>query len=441
VVSQVVMPQMGLEVTGGTVVTVAVSVGDTVAEGTTLLEVETDKALTDVVAPRDGVVVRIDVAEGDEILVGATLVHLGDEAGEAPQTDAASVPAPAAATDTASVPAPAAATTVLAPDAVSEPVPAPAAATANGAHRLRVAPVARRAAHHHGLPLESLTGSGPRGRITMHDVEQAVAEQAAARAARRAATSAGATAAASGGDASPPPPSSASPGRLEPLGPTRRSIARRMTQSAQIPQFTLHRDVDMAWLATEKRRLTDAGPAKLSVNDLLVQAMADVVARHPALAAAYVPADDDAGVPHLRHPDGIHVGLAVAGERGLLVPVLRRAHERTLAELALERSRLVTAARSGRLDRDDMGGATITLSSLAAFGVDRFNALLNPGETAILAVGRTRDQLVPREGGIAVVPTATLTLTLDHRVADGATGAAALGDLADALEGGMTWRT
>jgi pyruvate dehydrogenase E2 component (dihydrolipoamide acetyltransferase) len=212
-----------------------------------------------------------------------------------------------------------------------------------------------------------------------------------------------------------------------------------MVESALIPQFALHREIDVGWLQEEKRRLTDAGPAKLSVNDLLVQVLAEIVARHDVLAASYVPEGTD-GLPCLSRHAGVDVGMAVAGDRGLVVPVLRRVHERTLAELALERSRLVTAARAGRVDRADMGGATITLSSLANFGVDHFNALLNPGETAILSVGRTRRQLVPRDGGIAVVTMATFGLTLDHRVADGATGAAALADLAELLQGGMTWR-
>jgi pyruvate dehydrogenase E2 component (dihydrolipoamide acetyltransferase) len=130
----------------------------------------------------------------------------------------------------------------------------------------------------------------------------------------------------------------------------------------------------------------------------------------------------------------------VATDRGLLVPVIRRVHARTLAEIALDRARLTSAARAGRLEGEEMSGATITLSSLAGLGVDRFNAMLNPGESAILAVGRTVDRVVPRERGLAVVPTLTLTMTLDHRVVDGAAGARALAELADLLEGGMAWR-
>ncbi|HWC09285.1 MAG TPA: 2-oxo acid dehydrogenase subunit E2, partial [Solirubrobacterales bacterium] len=142
----------------------------------------------------------------------------------------------------------------------------------------------------------------------------------------------------------------------------------------------------------------------------------------------------------LRHPEGIDVGLAVATDRGLLVPALRGVERLGLAELTLERSRLVGLTREGRLPLADMGAAATTLSSLGTFGVDSFRAMINPGESSILAVGRTVEKAVPRDRGIAVVPTLALTMTFDHRVVDGAVGAAALAELAELLEGSMEWR-
>jgi pyruvate dehydrogenase E2 component (dihydrolipoamide acetyltransferase) len=269
------------------------------------------------------------------------------------------------------------------------------------------------------LQLEEITGTGPAGRITLGDVERVAAERESAPVAAASETSSGE--------------------RLEPLSATRQAIARRLTESQLVPQYTLTRDVDVAWLLAEKVRLTEEGPAKVGVVDLLVQALAEALARHPQLAASFVPGAD--GEPaQFRHPAGIDVGLAVATERGLLVPVLRRAQERTLAELALERARLIDLTRAGRLGLGDMGGAATTLSSLGTFGVDAFTAMLNPGESSILAVGRTVDRVVPRDRGLAVVPTITATFTFDHRVVDGATGAAALAELAELLEGAMTWR-
>jgi pyruvate dehydrogenase E2 component (dihydrolipoamide acetyltransferase) len=399
VVTQVLMPQMGLEVTEGTVVSLHVAEGATVAEGDVLLQVETDKALTDVPAPHAGVVLGLEVEEGDTIAIGATLVRLGDRSDEqAEQPEKVAEPAGVGA---------------------ATPTAAPSVQRERGAHAVKAAPVARRAARHHGLDLASIAGTGPRGRITLRDVEQALATAGNG----------------SRGGATPPAAE-----ELEALSATRRAIARRMTESQRIPQFALQRDIDATWLLAEKSRITDAGSVKVGVNDLLVQALGETVTRHPALASSYVKPAGDAP-PQLRRCEGVDVGLAVATDRGLLVPVIRRAHERGLGELALERDRLVARARAGKLTREDMTGATVSLSSLAAFGVDRFTAMLNPGESAILAIGRPVDRVVPSDRGIAVVPTLTLTLTVDHRVVDGATGARALAELADLLGGGMTWRT
>ncbi|MGE5407931.1 MAG: 2-oxo acid dehydrogenase subunit E2, partial [Syntrophothermus sp.] len=266
--------------------------------------------------------------------------------------------------------------------------------------------------------LEGVEGTGPAGRITLGDVERAAAAGAGAPAG----------AALAGGE------------RLEPLSTTRQSIARRLSESQLVPQYTLTRDVDASWLLAEKAALSAAGPAKVGVVDLLLAALGEAVARHPQLTASFV-AGSGAEPPMYRYRDSIDLGLAVATDRGLLVPVLRRVDQVTLPELVLERSRLVDVTRAGRLGPADMGGAVTTLSSLGTFGVDAFTAMLNPGESSILAVGRTVDRVVPRDRGLAVVPTLTLTFTFDHRVVDGAVGAAALAELAELLEGGMEWRT
>lgn len=417
-VADVVLPQMGLEVSEGTVTAVLVAVGESVDEGQTVVEVETDKAIAEVAASRSGVVTSISVEVGDTIPVGATLVQIGDSA----------------AADSSAGPAPDATPTVLGIKDSSAPRGTPASGspteesvetavltngirTADG--RRRAAPIARRAAEQFGISLELVEGSGPGGRITLGDVERAAAESA------------------------PPSPasvSSSSGERLEPLSATRQAIARRLTESQLVPAYTLTRDVDATWLLAEKARLTAEGPAKVGVVDLLVQALAEALVRHPQVAASFVPADGDTPA-QFRHPAAIDIGLAVATDRGLLVPVLRQVNEKTLPELVLERSRLIEVTRAGRLGLDDMGGAATTLSSLGTFGVDSFTAMLNPGESSILAVGRTVETVVPRDRGLAVVPTITATFTFDHRVVDGAAGAAGLAELADLLEGGMGWRT
>ncbi|HEX5608641.1 MAG TPA: dihydrolipoamide acetyltransferase family protein [Solirubrobacterales bacterium] len=401
------LPQMGLEVSEGTVTSVLVRAGQAVSEGETVLEVETDKAIAEVAAPRDGFMVSIDVEEGDTVPVGAVLARIGDTADEdAPAGGSVDEAAPAV----AAVASP--------PEEVAPTAPA-TAETLNGTGRRRAAPIARRAASEIGIPLEQIAGTGPAGRITLGDVEQA--------AARRDVTSTG------NGD-------SADGARLEPLSATRQSIARRLTESQLVPAYTLSRDIDVEWMLAEKVRLSAEGPAKVGVLDLLLQALAETLVRHPILAACFVPPSGDTPA-QLRHPSGIDLGLAVATDRGLLVPAIRRVHELTLAELALERARLVELTRAGRLGLAEMGGAAATLSSLGTFGVDGFTAMLNPGESSILAVGRTVERAVPHERGIAVVPTITATFTFDHRVVDGAAGALALTELAELLEGGMAWRT
>jgi pyruvate dehydrogenase E2 component (dihydrolipoamide acetyltransferase) len=388
------MPQLGLEVSEATVLAVLVAPGQRVAEGEPLLEMETDKATTELEAPRDGFVAGIEVSEGDVVAVGATVAWISDRADER-----AGAPAPAA---------------VGAPGASAAPAPAPNGARASGPGLLpRAAPVARRAALALGIELTAVAGSGPRGRITLGDVEAAAAN--------------GATPA-----PAPPVPD------LEPLSKLRRAIARRMTASQLIPQYQLQRDVDATHLLAQKdasAAATTTG-ARPGVNDLLLQAIAEMVVRHPALATTFV----DEPEPALRRHAGLGVGLAVATDRGLVVPVIDDAGAIGLAEIAARRTRLVAAARDGALSLSQMSGATITLSNLGGFGVDRFAAMLNPGESAIVAVGRVSDRAVPRGRGLAVVPILTVAMTFDHRAVDGATGGAALAELAELLEGRMAWR-
>jgi pyruvate dehydrogenase E2 component (dihydrolipoamide acetyltransferase) len=416
-ITSVVMPQMGLEVTEGTVVAVHVTVGQSVAADELLLELETDKALTEIIAPCAGTVSEIAVAVGETVELGAPLVLIAD-LGEAPRAGSAAVavePAGASASPAGEAPE--------RPNG-SKPASGPAR---NGHGRLRVAPVARRAAAARGVDLESLSGTGPRGRITLADVERAAASRT---------SSAPAAAPAAAVD----PAAGAVPGQAElvPLTGMRRAIARRMTASQAIPQFSLQREIEATALLAAKDALPAApGPVRPGVTDLLLQALGELVLRHPALATTYVETGDG---PALGRRDGADIGLAVATDRGLTVPVLRATHTQTLRELAAERTRLTGAARSGRLGAADMSGACVTLSNLGGYGIDRFTAMLNPGEAAILAIGRVIDRVVPKHRGTAVIPVLSLTLTVDHRVADGASGAQALVEFAELLEGAMTWR-
>ncbi|HEY6760242.1 MAG TPA: dihydrolipoamide acetyltransferase family protein [Baekduia sp.] len=405
-ISSVVVPQMGLEVSEATVLEVLVAVGAQVGEDDPLIEVETEKATTEVLAPRAGYVVAVDVEPGQVVPVGAQVARIGDRADEPLEEPLATV---------AAVPAPPGVAAAQAPGAV--------VATLGP----RAAPVARRAALRLGVALESVSGSGPRGRITLGDVEAAAAATPVATAPPTPTPT-----------PTPLPAPAAAADGLEPLSGLRRAVARRMTASQLIPQYQLQRDVDASHLLAQKDARSAAagdGP-RAGVNDLLMQAIAEMVVRHPALATVFV----DEPQPSLRRHDGVGVGLAVATDRGLVVPVVEAAERLGLGAIAAHRARLVAAARAGTLSLKEMSGGAITLSNLGGFGVDRFTAMLNPGESAIVAVGRVVERVVPRGRGLAVVPTLTVTISFDHRTVDGAVGGAALAELAGLLEGGMTWR-
>jgi len=256
----------------------------------------------------------------------------------------------------------------------------------------RASPAARRLAAERGVDLSRVEGSGPGGRIQLQDVERA----------------------ASG------------PGR-QPLSSMRRAMARAMALSnATVPQFNVSRAVD--WTSVQRARVSP-----LSLNDFLIQAAARALIEFPALNAIFV-GDPESPEAHIQPASGTHIGLAVALTDGMLVPVLHNAERLSLAELARQRADLVERARTGRLRKEEASGATLTISNLGARGPDRFTALLNPPESAILAVGRAREVPVVRDGDLTVRPVSELSLTVDHRLADGRSASLFLARLVQILE-------
>ncbi|MGH9523922.1 MAG: dihydrolipoamide acetyltransferase family protein [Terriglobales bacterium] len=284
--------------------------------------------------------------------------------------------------------------------------------------RVRSSPVARRLSAEQGLDLASIAGTGPRGRVQLEDVRRAVTVQSAQRANLPAAA-------------------------LEPrLSSMRRAIARAMTLSnATIPQFTVTRAVDWSALRAARAEIgamLPVGARKLSVNDFLLQALAGALLGFPGMNATFSgnPERPDARIVQA---SGAHIGLVVAMEDGLMVPVLHGVEKLGLAELARRRSECVERALAGGLKREELEGATISISNLGARGPDRFTALVNPPQSAILAVGRQRDCVVAGSDGIHVRPMSELSLSVDHRVADGRLASEFLARLVALLEGGE-WR-
>ncbi len=381
-VTPIILPKLGLTMDEGRLVAWLKKEGDRVEEGEILFEVETDKATMEVESPVAGYVRRLLAAAGDEIPVTQVIALISTTADE-PVAERSAPVAPGG------------------PTAIEMPATHPSSPLIDE-ERVVASPAARKRARELGVDLSSVRPA--RGvRISVEDVE-------AAQAARE------------GGAAGQAP---ASPTPALPLSRMRRAIAERMTHSFRdVPQFSVSRDVDMT--AASAARLTSG----VSYTDVLIWATARTLRDHPRLAMRY---DPDGLVP----ADGIHLGLAVALDDGLLVPVLRDADTKDLATIARMRTALQDGARAGKLAVDALTGAVLTISNLGQQGVDRFTAIVNPPEAAILAVGRVRDVVVARDGAVVIAPVVTLTLSVDHRVVDGAPAAAFLADLAGRLEGGV----
>lgn len=389
------IPKVGLVMEAVKVVRWLKNVGDTVTQGEPLVEVETEKSVVEIEAAASGRLAEILAPAETEATVGDRIAWI--DAAEAPASTAA--PAPRA------------------PEA-KRVAPAPAALEAHAGDRIRSTPVARKLAAAHGVDLEGVTGTGPRGRVQLDDVRRAVASPAAERAV-------------------PPPGWTA-----QALTPMRRALARAMQLSnATIPQFSVERSVDCTALqalrAEYSAKLPEGAP-KLSVNDFLLQAAARTLIELPALNATF---SGDAESPDARvlQASGAHIGLVVAVESGLLVPVLHDVEKLGLAEIARRRVDCVERGLKGRLKREEVDGATFSISNLGANGPDRFTAIINPPQSAILAVGRQRDSVVARNASLEVRPLCELTLTVDHRIADGRLASAFLARLVEILEG-RDWR-
>jgi pyruvate dehydrogenase E2 component (dihydrolipoamide acetyltransferase) len=278
--------------------------------------------------------------------------------------------------------------------------------------RIRSTPVARRLAAERGIELGAITGTGPGGRVQLEDVQRAI-------------------------DAPQP-----ADGSTLPLSSMRRAVARSMTLSqVTVPQFTVSRAVEWTVLQDLRPGLSarlPVGSPKLTINDFLLQAVARALIELPDLNATFS-GNPDSAEACLVPAGGAHIGLVVAVDQGLLVPVIHDVERLGLAEIARRRQDGVERGLKGRLKREEADGATFSISNLGAAGPDRFTAIINPPQSAILAVGRQRDCVVAREGAVVVRPLSDLTLTVDHRVADGRLASQFLFRVIEILEG-RDWR-
>jgi pyruvate dehydrogenase E2 component (dihydrolipoamide acetyltransferase) len=378
--------------------------GDAIKSGDVLAEVETDKAIMELVARGDGVLRKRLLDENATVAVGTLIAVIATPDEKIDDLTAAAPAAPAPSAPNAERPAPSAAPpeAPVAP-APSAPRPAPSAQLqAPSAERSRSSPLARRLAAERGLDLTSVAGSGPGGRIVKRDVEAArvtaAAPPAPARPMRRAATDSDYT--------------------DVPLTQIRKTIARRLVESiGPIPTFYLTADMDMERIAEMRSAMAELGDEyKVSFNDIVLKAVATALSQHPECNAHWL---GDA----MRYWNRVHLGLAVATETGLITPVIFDAHLKRLSEIAQEARELATRARERRLKPEEYTGSTFTVSNLGMFGIDHFTAIINPPEAGILAVGAIEARPVVHNESVVVRRRLRVTMSCDHRVIDGATGA------------------
>ena len=428
----VLMPRLSDTMTEGVLTRWLKQEGDTVHRGDVLAEIETDKATMELEAYDDGVLTRILVTGGTTVPIGQPIAVIGDGSAAVPATPAPATPAPA--TPAPATPAPATPTpTPAAPVPSHAQVPPAASETRRGA-AVRTSPLARSLAREHGIDVATIAGSGPGGRIVRADVESAIAAQnsmsspapapqttlpVAAPSPPDVATTATAAGAVRGDD------------EKIPLTAVRRITAQRLTESAAAPHFYLTSVVDAAELLTFRaelnKQLVAGAGTKVSVTDLLIRACAVTLRTHPQVNSSW-------GGDHLLRHRRIHVGSAVALDDGLIAPVIFDADRKAVSEIAAEAHALTERARAGKLTPDEFTGGTFTISNLGTYGIDHFTAVINPPEAAILAVGAATEGPVVRDGRLVATTTMKLTLSIDHRVLDGATAAAFLRDLVQLLE-------
>jgi len=431
----ILMPKPGQQTEECTIVAWHATEGEAVHKGDVLFEIETDKANMDVEAFDEGVLLRRSVEVGETVPVGTVCGYVGG-AGEALPADVprplsvAPVPAPAAAS-AAPEPRPAPAAAAAAPSPAAAPAPAlpPAASAEGGPGRLRISPRASRLAADAGLDPRIVAGSGPGGRIVERDIQAALAAAAASAvsAAAQPAPSPAAVPAPVVVPGSPAGPSIVGEDDAQPMTRMRRVIAERLTASwTSTPHFTVTVAVDVTGLLALRRELK-AGGSDLNVTDFILAATARTLVEFPDVNAR-----TDGVSVWQRHR--VHLGLAVSLTAGLVVPVIRDADWLAVADIHARAAELAAAARAGTLAVDDMTGSTFTVSNLGMFDVDEFSAIINPGEAAILAVSSAVETPVVIGGGIAVRSIMKLTLSADHRIVDGATGARFLNAVRRRLE-------
>ena len=393
------MPKMSDTMTEGVLAKWHKKVGDKVKSGDLVAEVETDKATMDFESFQEGTILYIGVEEGKAVPVDAIIAILGKE-GE--DYKSLLTESPAAATPAAPAAAPAAiveASPVAAPAAA-----APIVTSTSSDTRVKASPLAKKIAQEKGINLNQISGSAENGRITKKDVENFK------------------------GGASMPAFVGVEKYTEVPVSQMRKTIAKRLAESLfTAPHFYLKMNIEMSSAMEARKIINDVAPVKISFNDLVLKAVALSLKQHPKVNSSWLG-------DKIRYNEHVNIGVAVAVEDGLLVPVVRFADGKALSQISTEVKTFVQKAKDKKLQPADWEGSTFTISNLGMFGIDDFTAIINPPDACILAVGGIQEQAVVKNGQVVPGNVMKVTLSCDHRVVDGATGAAFLQTLKQFLE-------
>ncbi|WP_298490175.1 dihydrolipoamide acetyltransferase family protein [uncultured Chloroflexus sp.] len=434
---EVTMPRLSDTMSEGTVGRWLKKIGDPIAVGDIIAEIETDKATMELEAFEAGVLQQILVPEGQTVPIGQPIAIIGDSS--APVVAAPAAPAPAAAAPTTATPAPAPA----APAAVAVPPTPVTVATADENGRIKASPVARRLAEELGIDLRQVVGTGPGGRIIKENVEEFAARRGtAAPAPTPVATPTPAPVAAPAPAPAPAPtrtPALAPAPTLagaEPLSRMRKAIARAMNESKPgVPHIYLTIEVHVDALMALRDQIAASG-TRVSVNDLVVKAAAKALAKVPAVNTSFSQTAD--GQPGIVRHSQINIGVAVALDDGLMAPVVRDADKKSISVISAEIRDMALRAREGKIKQNELEGATFQVTNLGMFGIVEFGSIISVPQAASLAVGAVRKVPVVRDDQIVIGQVMNLTLSADHRIVDGAVAAQYLQELRKLLEAPMT---
>jgi len=398
---EVRLPQLGQTMEEGTVVNCLVNVGDEVKKGDVIFEIETDKATLEMESPAEGFVKYV-LAKTDETLpVGAPVLVLGAKDEDVPQSFVDSL------TGAAPAPAQAAPATEAAPAAEPEP--------AKPAGRIMASPRAKKLAADLGVDLAKVTGTGPAGKITEQDVQKAASTKPAAPAAPTA------------------PAAEVKAGQRIPVNRLQRITAEKMLKSKQeIPCFYLTVKADVTDLVELRAKLNETSDVKLSYNDFLLKAVATGLEKYPIMTGQLAGEE-------IRLAEAIGIGLAISVPDGLVAPIVKDVNKKDVRQIALDSQALIERARGNKLAPTDVEGGCITVSNLGAFGIDNFIPIVVPGQCSILGIGQITDTCVPDNGNIMVRKLMNMTLSVDHKVANGAYAAKFLDFVKKMLEDTTTF--